>query len=208
MKFVIVFALLCIGSALAQAPAPAPGATLVESLELRAAALLARVRQVLAENRQANYFLVQAIDHQALEVEALSLSLKTFAAQPDIAQHLHHLHIIEEDLLYLENRVSEEIAILQAVRDPARPTQPLTAVQLITHAESLIKNAHDAVAKYPNAKEIKDINSEIIVIGSLVKAIQNKPAPADLVAEEQELARHETSLTTLIEKAAQRQPTF
>jgi len=210
MKFVIAVALLCIGSAIAQTPAPAgpnAGAALVESLEKRADALLARVRAVIQENRQ-NYFLVQAIDHQAIEVEALALDLKNVAAQTDLAQHLHHLHTIEEELLFLENRVSEEIAILQAVQDPTRRPQQLNATQLITIAEQLIKQAHDAVAKYPNAKEIRDINSEIIVIGSLVKAIQNKPTSLDLVAEEQELARHETSLTQLIARASARQPAF
>ena len=70
-------------------------------------------------------------------------------------------------------------------------------------------DAQDAVAKFPQAPEVREINSEVIVVQSLIKAISATPAPAaaDLQKDEDELARQERTLRQLIEKATQRRPT-
>lgn len=69
-----------------------------------------------------------------------------------------------------------------------------------------MKEAKDAVAKFPKAKEVREIESNIIVVEALVKAIQAKPAPdaATMKKDEEELARQEKTLRQLIEKATHR----
>ena len=72
----------------------------MESLQKRADALLTRVREVLSEQRMGGFgFLVQALDQQSVYLEALSMDLKAQLAMPDAQIQLHHIHVIEEDLL-------------------------------------------------------------------------------------------------------------
>jgi len=210
MKFAVV--LLCIGAAMAQVPTtPAPANNnrpLVESLEKRAAALEARVHQVLQDNRAQNNFLLMALDRQSIMIEALALELKTAVADTTRMHTIHQIHVIEEDLLRLENRASEEIMNIETVRSGADRRNE-TPAQLAARAERLVKDAQDAVAKFPTAPEVREISSEIIVVEALLKTIQGPPAPAaaDLMKDEDELARQERTLRQLIEKATQRRPT-
>ena len=188
---------------LAQTSAPTSNnRPLVESLEKRAAALLTRVHAVQQEHRGTNNHLLQALDRQRVLVEALALDLKNQLADPARQHQLHHIHVIEEDLLHLENRVSEEIAIITHVRG-GNDNRGENGAQLITRGQQLVKDAQAAVTAHPQAREVKEIQSEIIVVESLIKAIQAKPAPtpADLQKDEQELARQERTLRQLIEKA-------
>ncbi len=202
------------------------GKELVISLEKRAAALLQVVRKVLDENRMSHSFLLQGIEHQAVLVEALALDLGRLVQSKDIAHQIHHIHVIEEDLvgffylklcsfdnnfnsieqLFLENRVSEEIAIFYHFRDGNHTPNGETTAQLIARGERLVKEAKEAVAKFPKAKEVAEINSSVIVVEALLKAIQARPAPTpdDLKKDETELARQEKSLRQLIEKATHR----
>ena len=204
MKFVFAVALLCIGAVAAQTSAPVAqnsGRLLAESLEKRADALLQRVRAAITEHKVHNFFLIQGLEHQAVLIEALHLDLKTQLANKDFIHHLHHIHVIEEDLLHLENRVSEELAIIAHVA-AGNDNRGETGAQLVARGQQLVKDAQAAVAKKPNAPEAREINSTVIVVEALVKAIQAKPAPtpADLQKDEQELARQERSLRQLIEK--------
>jgi len=221
MKFVAI-ALLCIGAAMAQAPAEPPANNnlmLIDSLEKRASALLIRVEQVLQENRGQFNNLLYALDRQSVLIEAMALNLKV---QSELAStgpivvdgtewnwhKIHEIHVMEEELLRLENRASEEIEIIEAAR-AGGGRRGETPAQLVQRGERLVKDAQDAVAKFPQAPEVKEINSEIIVVQSLIKAIQAtpSPAPADLQKDEDELFRQETTLRQLIEKATQRRPT-
>src|SRR5699024_2760281 len=109
-------------------------------------------------------------------VEALVLDLKTQLADRNRAFQLHHIHVIEEDLLHLENRVSEEIAIIAFFREGRHQNQGQNGAQLITRGEQLVKEAREALAKNPRSREAREIESEVIVVESLIKAIQAKPA--------------------------------
>ena len=82
--------------------------------------------------------------------------------------------------------------------------QSETVDEIVAKAEKLIASAKEAVKKHPNAKEVTEINREMIVIGALVQAVQSKPNAADLAIVSQELARQEKTLKQLIEKAAAR----
>ena len=109
--------------------------------------------------------------------------------------------------MFLENRVSEEIAIIDHFRNGGHhPDGHETTAQLVARGEKLVKEAKEAVAKFPKAKEVREIESNIIVVEALIKAIQAKPAPdaATMKRDEEELARQEKTLRQLIEKASHR----
>ena len=176
---------------------------MVVSLEKRAGALLERVRATLTEHRVNHGHLLQSLERQAVLVEALAIDLKAQLADTTRQHNIHHVHVIEEDLLFLENRVSEEIVIIAHFRNGNHVPTNENGAQLIARGEKLVKDAKDAVVKHPQAKEVKEINSEIVVVEALIKAITAKPAPtpADLKKDEEELHRQERSLRQLIEKA-------
>ena len=208
MKFVLAVALLCIGAVAAQTQAPATqGRLLAESLEKRADALLKRVHDLIAEHKVHNFHLIQGLERQSIMIEALHLDLKTQLANAAHQFQLHHIHIIEEDLLYLENRVSEELSFIQHVAS-GQDNRGENEAQLIARGEQLIKDGQAAIGKNPSAPEAKEISSDIIVIQSLIKVLQSKPAPtgAELQKDEQELARQERSLRALIDKINARKP--
>jgi len=205
MKF--IFALFFIGFVAAQTPAPAaenPGRVLLELLEKRSDALLVSAKKTLADFKAtAGENIVKALDAQVKRVETLDADLKKLVADTLTPRTLHQVHVYEEELFFLENRVSEEIyAISHAT---STPTQNQTGPALIARAEKLIKDGKDAVAKFPQAKEVGEINSELIVVEALVKALQTTQ-PGNLKNEEQELVRQETTLQQLIEKATARKP--
>ena len=211
MKFILALALF-IGAVAAQTPAPQQpntGRALAETLEKRAAALLQYVRKELEEHRgfQRGH-LIQTLEREAVLVEALNLDLQKQLADKDFMHHLHHIHVIEEDLLHMENRVSEEIMIIRHFADGNHQPNGETGPQLIARGQKLVQDAKDAVAKHPKAKEVREINSEIIVVEALVKAITAKPAPsaAEMKKDEEELARQEKTLRQLIEKAVASKP--
>jgi len=210
MKFLLV-ALFCVGAVVAQTPAPNAqanaGRELVESLEKRASALSDRVKQVIQEQRAGGFGgLTLTLERQGVLIEALVIDLKAQTADLSKVTSFHHIHVIEEDLLFLENRVSEEIVAITQARN-SQPTAVASA-QLIVRAEQLIKDAKDTLAKFPTAPEVREINSEIIVVEALVKTIQGKvtPAPGELAQDERELAKQEATLKQLIDKAQARKP--
>ena len=104
MKLAIV--LLLIG-AVAGAPtaAPSPNGALIVTLEKRASALHASVKKVLAEHQAEHGHLLQALEHQEAQVGKLAAQLAKLVAEHDRVHQLHQIHVLEEELLFLENRV-------------------------------------------------------------------------------------------------------
>jgi len=209
MKFAALIVAVCmIGAAIAQPAQPQPGREVAESLEKRAAALLASSRAAVQElMREGRGNLVSAIEHQLVEVEALALALKTQLADTTHQHSVHHLHVIEEDLLYLENRISEELAIARNV-SPNQPEHPGTdsaAAKLVAAANSIVAQAQEAVKAHPNTRETNAINAEIVEIQKLTKAIATaNPNGAQFQLEAQQLARHEQTLQQLVERLSGR----
>lgn len=66
--------------------------------------------------------------------------------------------------------MSEEIAIIDHFRNGGHhPDGHVTAAQLIERGQRLVKEAKEAVAKFPKAKEVREIESSVIVVEALVK---------------------------------------
>lgn len=210
MKFIIAFATVMLaGFATAQVSTQAPSSSnlvLLQLLEKRGDALLAHVKKTIEDNKAANAHLLSALEEQSKKVESIVAELKKGVADHASGRQIHHIHVLEEELFFLENRVAEEVYALEHAK--TTPPKGETLAQIVARAEKLVKDAKDAVVKHPQAKEVGEINSAVIVVEALVKALQAKPAaaPAELLKEEQELARQEKSLQQLIEKAAARKP--
>ena len=172
-------------------------------LEARGHALYEKATKVLLDHRGTHDHLLETLNHQVTKLVELLKELHELAVVDVVheSKNEHKIHVIEEELLHLENRVNEEIDIIAHIKDHHKPSGELTVAQLVAAGEKLIKQAKEAVAKHPKAREVSEIDREIIVVDALLKAIQAKPAPAELKKEEQELARQEKTLQQLIEKA-------
>lgn len=183
------------------------GRALAEALEARGIALIERTRLDLENFRKNDAaHLVDALEHQLVQVEALVMDLKVQLAQKDLLLHLHHIHVIEEDLLHLENAIYDEINVINQVKTtPVDPNKPLPVQsELVTNAENLIKTALESLNHHKNTPEARSIEREIEAIRSLIRLINSKPDPAELKKDEESLVRHEKTLQQLLEKAANR----
>lgn len=70
-------------------------------------ALLHRVRETLETLRkEGHWHLAGSLEHQAVMVEALGLDLYRMTQEKEI--HIHHIHVIEEDLLFLEVKIQNK----------------------------------------------------------------------------------------------------
>ena len=140
--------------------------------------------------------MLSAIEHELVLLEALALDLSKNAGKPD-----HHLHVIEEDLLFLENRIAEELHIL---RTHDHENKNHTLAHLLEQGHMLIHAAQEVLRIEPNVKEASTLKSEMAVIEKLVKELQAKPAGADLKKDEEALARHERTLRNVLERISER----
>ena len=200
--FLIFLLLFFLPTAQTSAPSTNP-AHLLQLLEKRGEALEALVKKTIADNKASNNgHLLKSLEEQQKKVESLVAQLKKSASDISTEKQIHHVHSLEEQLFFLENRVAEEVDALEHAK--STPTKGETAAQLVARAENVVKKARETVVKHPSAPEIGEINSEIIVVEALIKAIQAKPSATDLKTEEQELNRQEKTLQQLTEKAASR----
>ena len=140
-------------------------------------------------------------------VEALALDLKASLANATKEHSVHHVHVIEEDLLFFENRISEELYIITHLGDghheEHKSGTDTMAQKLVAHAISVIHQAEEAVMqdKHIRMQDAAAINHEIGEIRKLIKVIEGHPSAAELKAEATQLAKHEESLKTLVERA-------
>lgn len=176
---------------------------LAESLEKRAEALVEKTKKSIDDLKKTDHaHLTAHLQHQLEMVEGIVASLKTQLADKTKVFETHQVNVIEEDLKYLENSITDELKTIDEAKNHVSQTKSLT--QLITQAEELIKRAHEAATTHKHAREAASIEYEITAIETLVKALKAKPTGAELKKDEEQLARHEKTLEKLIEKAAHR----
>lgn len=181
---------------------------MAEVLAKRAEALITGTKAVLAElYKQGKGHLASSIEHQIVLVEALTLDLKKSLADTSKHPSVHHVHVIEEDLLWLENRISEELYIITHLGDGHHEEHKngtdTMAQKLVAHANSIIHQAEEILKDGTTIRlrDARDMAHEIGEIKKLIKAIEAHPSAAELKAEATQLAKHEESLRTLIERA-------
>lgn len=145
--------------------------------------------------------LVETIEHEVALVEALVFELKWDLNKVNSTVSLHHLHTIEEDLLYMEHRISDELAVLEDTLKHEHLGQSVE--QLIAHANALIEHAKHVAKNYGNShnqKEIHSIEHEISLLQKLIHALEKHPTGEELHREEQTLVRNQQTLLHLIER--------
>lgn len=83
-----------------------------------------------------------------------------------------------------------------------------TVAQLIAFAESLVKAGKHAILKNPKAKEVGDVEREVIILEALIRALNQNlhVSPAELKKETAVLVRVEKTTQQLIEKMNARNP--
>lgn len=176
--------------------------SLTEALIHRGEALIQHTQHLLKEHRNHSLgHLVDTVEHELSLVEALIFSLKFEHSKENFTLKEHHLHLIEEDLLHIENRVAEELAVIEDTLNHEHLNQP--ADKLIAHAKALIEHAKQVAKNYGNShnqKEIKAIEHEIHLIQKLISQLEQHPTGAELRKEEQTLVRNQQTLLHLIER--------
>ena len=197
MKLIIaIAAIVLIGSVSAQENA---GKELVESLIKRGEQLLHDSHIVIAALREhGKEHLIETVQHQLVMVEALVIDLKETAKH--VTEHnLHHIHLLEEDLLSAENHIGEEFeVIIMHVMDKDHGHH--TPEQVLERAEKLVEKAKEAIDKHEHSKESRMMKHELFAIERLVKDVKRgSKYIVPLVVEQ--LARHEHTLANLIKRA-------
>lgn len=214
MKFIlaVIAAILLVGASAAPTSAPdahkSESRAVAELLILRAEHHSAQTMRLMDDLRKTGHaHLLRDIEEQVVLIEGLVNSLKMQLQNPDLRHHLHHFHVIEEELLIHENRIAEELEAIREIRENHKHHE-LNAEQLIQAGELIIKKGEEALKKHSHLREGALIQSEIKQIKALIKDLETKKnkKPEELVKGEQQLAKHELSLKQLIEKAEIRNP--
>ena len=153
------------------------------------------------EQHRGNEHLLDALQHQAVLVEALVKDLESQHECENIFE-LHHIHLIEEDLLHYENRIGEEIAIL----NQERHHEHHGAEELIRRGEELLRRAQDVVEQHRHHgdREMEAIEHEMHAVHRLIEEIRERPHGHDFTRDEESLKRHEDSLAKLLERVHHR----
>ena len=170
------------------------------ALIARGEALLARIHKAFEEHHERSH-LLGALEHESTLIEALVTDLKTKHNRPDNVWQLHHLHAIEEELFHHENRVAEELEILNNVHHHHKH-EGHTVEELIRRAEALIHEAKQTVEhnRHLGHREVRSLEHEVKSVEELVHKLRQHPHGHDARQEEHQLARHEQSLRHLIER--------
>ena len=165
----------------------------------RATELEAQGNKIIAEfKNHSKSHLLSALEHEIKQVEHIAKTLKEQAAN---ASHRdHQLNALEENLLYFENRLGEELDFVLDVYHYNSTGK--SKDELINFGEKLIKDAKEVVAKHEahGHREILTLNSEIHAIERLIKELQTHPTGRLHELEEAALIRNEKTLRALIER--------
>ena len=139
------------------------------------------------------------MENEAALVESLAVNLKIQIHDLNQTHAIHHLHTIEEELLHRENRISEELEVIN--RTINNPPKHETHAQLVAKGEELVKKAQAIITKMPHSRAAHAIEAEMFVIEDLLKAMKENPNSPDVKKEEGQLARHEITINQLLVRA-------
>jgi len=176
---------------------------LAQTLINRGEELILHTSQLLKEYRNHTLaHLLGTVEHELALVEALVFELKAqFAKETTVTFSLAHINLIEEELLHLENRISEELIVVEDARAYEHMNQ--TPEHLATLAKTLIDTGKQVVKSFNNAnnaREIATIENEIRLLNQLITQLEKKPTGEELKREEQALVKHQQTMLHLIER--------
>ena len=150
-----------------------------ELLILRAEHQVAHTERLIEDLRKSGFtHLLRDIEEQIVLIEGLTATLKALLQDPDVVHHLHHFHVIEEELLIHENRVAEELQAVHEIRENHRHHE-LNAEQLIEAGNLIIKKAEEDLKKHGHLREAQNIEGEIKQIKKLMKELEELEGARD-----------------------------
>ena len=149
------------------------------------------------------YLLVTLIYHKN-EVGKIRKQLQTLI-EHNVTYRLNLLNRFEENELYHENRVSEEIELIFEIDHFLNNKTTKTAQELLDYGQKLIKLGNDYLLKYryvdPKPKEIKFIEFQVDHITKLIDDLdRTHPTGVRLDDIEIALILSERSLKALVER--------
>nr|XP_027204482.1 histidine-rich glycoprotein-like [Dermatophagoides pteronyssinus] len=146
-------------------------------------------------NNSEDYSILIHLEHDIHRVESVSQMVHNMSQMENMTEHqLRNFHLLELELLALENRVEEEIYHLEHHHHQRQIIAgDYDKDALLKRAQQLISEAEDAVKKYGQGKQIdvQVINNEVVILKNLVKEINEATNPQALTMLEANLAEHE-----------------
>jgi len=219
MKFIIATFVLLVAAVSAQAPADTPVVadpvvvavdperTILETIEKRAETLYTNTKKYIDDQTAANKsHLVAHLDYLNNLVDGIVLDTQDQLSDKTKVFSSSQVNVIEEDLRYIENSISDELKTIQAVIDGPTNPQGTTNTALITRGEALVKQGEEALVRHRDIREGRAIQFEITQIEALIKQLEAHPTGTILHIEEEQLSRHERTLAQLLERANWRNP--
>ena len=114
---------------------------------------------------------------------------------------IEQIHLIQEQLFHQENRILEELDILNQAA--SHQHQSLTAKQLLVRARELVSVGREVLRDFAapeNHLEIASIEHEIHLIEQLILILEKKNANEVLRHEEQQLILYQKSMLHMVER--------
>ncbi|KAH9418241.1 hypothetical protein DERP_010795 [Dermatophagoides pteronyssinus] len=154
-------------------------------------------------NNSEDYSILIHLEHDIHRVESVSQIVHNMSQMENMTEHqLRNFHLLELELLALENRVEEEIYHLEHHHHQRQIIAgDYDKDALLKKAQQLISEAEDAVKKYGQGKhiDVQVINNEVVILKNLVKEINEATNPQALTMLEANLAEHEEIIRFEIE---------
>lgn len=144
---------------------------MAETLINRARSLVEKAKHVISENEQKHGDLLSSIKNLKDQVKTLSDEFERKYQGLDLTKN--EIHTMSEDLLHLENRLTEEFMIFyDHIKHDDDDDNDVD--HLIKRAEDLIKKAHDEIRQYnPDYRTRAVVQFEIAAVMKLVEVIRH-----------------------------------
>ncbi|XP_027201147.2 uncharacterized protein LOC113795120 [Dermatophagoides pteronyssinus] len=144
---------------------------MAETLINRARSLVEKAKHVIDENEQQHEDLLSSIKNLKDQVKTLSDEFERKYQGLDLTKN--EIHTMSEDLLHLENRLTEEFIIFYDHIEHDDDDDN-NVDHLIKRAEDLIKKAHDEIRQFnPDYRTRAVVQFEIAAVMKLVEVIRH-----------------------------------
>ncbi|XP_027200845.2 uncharacterized protein LOC113794792 [Dermatophagoides pteronyssinus] len=142
--------------------------------------------------------LLETVKHEAEMIKPLIDELKKDSEETDSLKQISRLHVIEERSFYRENRISEEMEIVQEIIFDYKSRQ-MTVGQVIERAKMLVEIVSEALENNQVTQRNQEpVHFELQLLNKMIKRLEVEDHNIIAVTDEERLARIEKSLHQLI----------
>nr|XP_027200923.1 protein P54-like isoform X3 [Dermatophagoides pteronyssinus] len=142
--------------------------------------------------------LLETVKHEAEMIKPLIDELKKDSEETDSLKQISRLHVIEERSFYRENRISEEMEIVQEIIFDYKSRQ-MTVGQVIERAKMLVEIVSEALENNQVTQRNQEpVQFELQLLNKMIKLLETEDHNIIAVTDEERLARIEKSLHQLI----------